>query len=40
MIHRTARANHVGLLIFRVNACFHSSKMSAECNRAEAFRKQ
>lgn len=40
MIHRTARTNHVGLLIFRVNACFHSSKMSAECNRAEAFRKQ
>jgi hypothetical protein len=23
VIHRTARANHVGLMIFWMNACFH-----------------
>ena len=40
VIHRAARANDVGLVIFWMNACFHSSKMSAECNRAGSLRKQ
>src|SRR5216683_7939984 len=35
ILHRAARANDVGLMILWVNACFHSSKMSAECNRSE-----
>ena len=39
MIDRAARANDVGFVIFWVNACFHSSKMSAECNRAAVLRK-
>ena len=39
MIHRAARANDIGLMILWVNACFHSSKMSAECNRAAVLRK-
>jgi hypothetical protein len=26
VIHRAARANHVGLMIFWVNACFHVRK--------------
>jgi hypothetical protein len=40
VIHRAARANHVGLMIFWMDACFHSSKMSAECNRTDSLRKQ
>src|SRR5437660_2732389 len=39
MIHRAARANDVGFVILWVNACFHSSKMSAECNHAAVLRK-
>jgi hypothetical protein len=27
-------------VIFWMNACFHSSKMSAECNRARRLRKR
>ena len=40
VVNRTARANHIGLVIFWVNACFHSSKMSAECNRGRNLRKR
>src|ERR1700730_10836465 len=40
VIHRAARANDVGLVIFWMNACFHSSKMSAECNRPGTLRKR
>src|SRR5437660_9522346 len=39
VIDRAARANDVGFVIFWVNACFHSSKMSAESNRAAILRK-
>ena len=40
VIHRAARANDVGLVIFWMDACFHSSKMSAERNRMGSFRKR
>jgi hypothetical protein len=26
MIHRAARANHIGLVVLWMNACFHLSK--------------
>jgi hypothetical protein len=40
VIHRAARANDIGFVIFWMNACFHSLKMSAECNRAGSLRKR
>ena len=40
MIHRSARANHVGFVVFWMDAFFHSSKMSAECNRLGSLRKR
>jgi hypothetical protein len=40
MIHRAAGANHVGLIILWMNVRFHSSKMSAECNRGRQLRKR
>jgi hypothetical protein len=40
MINRAARATHVGFVIFWMDAFFHSSKMSAECNRPGTLRKR
>ena len=40
VIHRSARANHVGFVVFWMDAFFHSSKMSAECNRPGTLRKR
>jgi hypothetical protein len=40
MINRAARATHVGFVIFWMDAFFHSSKMSAECNRPGYLRKR
>jgi hypothetical protein len=39
MINRAARADDVSLMIFRMNACFHVSKMSAKPSRLAENRK-
>jgi hypothetical protein len=40
VIHRAAGTNDIGLAVFRVNACFHLRKRSANVNARFFLRKR